>query len=383
MAVRKKVKRKTKRAGNKKAAPSSTSFVLVSNKSYGNALKGTKIYFEGERPKGLRDDGSIQFGKNMLEALRRKFSGKVRWILTERTDSIDEKDGVFEVRTSSVMLNRMYAERFDRDRDVKNDIVQRRLFAAFPSHFVDPPPAPYVPGSLSKILSPGVAKKMSSKDKESLNAFLPEYARAEAMSSVILKASTQIESLKELAADLLKEMGTAHAESWWQSYIQSKILLIQQGYIRSIEKMNIAIGETKFPDFSLVTHDNYLDILEIKKPDTPIMKHDASRDNYYWDVEISRAVIQLENYLDAVSRHAAEVRGYILDKYNLNLKVIRPRGIILAGDARNFPTQKQKDDLRLMSQGLKNITLVTYDELHNRLSNYITVLEQYSSPGVS
>lgn len=210
--------------------------------------------------------------------------------------------------------------------------------------------------------------------------FCPNTAKAEAMSSVILKATTQIESLKELAAGLLKEMGTAHAESWWQSYIQSKILLIQQGYIRSIEKMNIAIGRTKFPDFSLVTHDNYLDILEIKKPDTPIMKHDVSRDNYYWDAEISRAVIQLENYLDAVSRHAAEVRSYILDKYSLNLKVVRPRGIILAGDARNFPTQKQKDDLRLMSQGLKNITLVTYDELHTRLSNYITVLEQYSSP---
>jgi hypothetical protein len=39
---------------------------------------------------------------------------------------------------------------------------------------------------LSEILSPGVAKKMSSKDKESLSAFLPEYAKAEAMSSVIL-----------------------------------------------------------------------------------------------------------------------------------------------------------------------------------------------------
>lgn len=175
MAVRKKLKRKKRRSGNNKSAAPSVRFVLVSNKSYGNALKGTRIYFEGERPKGLRDDGSIQFGKNMLEALRRKFSAKFRWILTENTDSIEEKGGIFEVRTSMAMLNRMYAERFERDRDVKNDIVQRRLFAAFPSHFVDPPPAPYLPGSLSKILSPGVAKKMSSKDKESLNAFLPEY----------------------------------------------------------------------------------------------------------------------------------------------------------------------------------------------------------------
>jgi Domain of unknown function (DUF4263) len=204
------------------------------------------------------------------------------------------------------------------------------------------------------------------------------------MSSVLLKASTQIESLKELAVDLLKEIGTPHAESWWQTYIQKNILLIQQGYIRSIEKMNIAIGGTKFPDFSLVTHDNYLDILEIKKPDTPVLEHDNSRDNFFADAEIARAVIQLENYLHNVSQHGVAVRSHILDNYRLDLKVVRPRGIILAGDARKFTSQKQKDDFRLLSQGLKNIAILTYDELHTRLSNYITVLEHFSmSPPVS
>lgn len=381
MGPKKRMKRKkTTASKGKRAKAPSLAFVTVSNKSYGNALKGTKVYFEGKRPTRLRDDGSIQFGKNMLEALQKKFPGRMRWILTEKTDSIERANGIVNVRTSLGLLGRMGSEKFERDRDVKNDIVQRKLSAVYPSDFTDPPPAPYIPGSLSKILTAGVSKKMSSKDKEALNAFLPEYIKAEAMSSVILKASTQIESLKELAADLLKEMDAGHAESWWQSYVQGKILLIQQGYIRSIEKMNISIGNTKFPDFSLVTHDNYLDILEIKKPDTPVLKLDASRGNYFWDAEISRAVIQLENYLDTVSRHANAVRSYILDEYDLNLKVVRPRGIILAGDARKFTTAKQRDDFRLMSQGLKNITILTYDELHTRLNNYITVLEQFSAP---
>jgi hypothetical protein len=143
--------------------------------------------------------------------------------------------------------------------------------------------------------------------------------------------------------------------------------------------MNIGIGEVKFPDFSLVTHDNYLDILEIKKPDTPILKFDSSRNNYYWDAEISRAIIQVENYLANVSRFASEVRSFILDKYAINLKVVRPRGIILAGDARTFTEQKQKDDFRLLSHGLKNVNILTYDELATRLHNYIEVLEQFSS----
>jgi hypothetical protein len=54
--------------------------------------------------------------------------------------------------------------------------------------------------------------------------------------------------------------------------IQGRILIIQQGYIRSIEYLNVAIGNTKFRDFALVTHDNYLDILEIKEAQYPNSK---------------------------------------------------------------------------------------------------------------
>ena len=95
-----------------------------------------------------------------------------------------------------------------------------------------------------------------------------------------------------MAADLEKALPAGHRESWWQTYIRSKILLIQQGYIKAIEKMNIAIGNTKFPDFSLVTYDNYLDILEIKKLSTDIFKFDKSRGNYFFDPENSKAVVQ-------------------------------------------------------------------------------------------
>jgi hypothetical protein len=376
----KKKKNKKKKRSLVPKAVSETGSVPVSNPSYGSSLKGTKIHYEGGRPSRLRDDGSIQFGKNILEILRKRFDNKVRWIITPQTDSIEERAGEFHVRISQKLLSRMSGEKFERDRDVKNEIVQRKFYAVFSTYFTTPPPAVYAPGALYRILGPGVAKKLSSKDKEALNAFLPEYLKTEAMSAIVLKASTQVESLKELASELESEIASSHAESWWQTYIQNKILLIQQGYIRAIDKMNVGVGETKFPDFSLVTHDNYLDILEIKKPDTSVLKLDASRNNYYWDAEISRAIIQVENYLANVARFASEVRSFILDKYGINLKVVRPRGIILAGDARTFTDQKQKDDFRLLSHGLKNVNILTYDELATRLNNYIEVLEQYSSP---
>ena len=142
--------------------------------------------------------------------------------------------------------------------------------------------------------------------------------------------------------------------------------------------MNIALVTTKFPDFSLITHDGYLDILEIKKPNTPLLKEDSSRDNYYWDAEITKSLIQVENYIENISHHADAIRSQIKDNLKIDLKILRPRGIVLAGDTRKFSSQKEKDDFRLLSLATKNVSFVTYDELLSRLNNYIKVLEDHS-----
>lgn len=353
-------------------------YVVVSNSSYGKALKGLRIYFEGKRPTRLSDDGRITFGKNILETLGKKFGERFRWIITEEKDEITVKYGITYVRTSQALLNRMFGENFERSREVKNEIVQRRFFYAFPTHFTASPPSAYVPGSIAKLLSPDILPKLSSEDKEAVNQILPEFLKAEAMSSIAIKA-VEIDSLKRLAAEFKAELNNQHPESWWQNYVQARILLMQQGYIRPLEKMNVAIGNTKYPDFALVTHDNYLDILEIKKPDTTILKEDKSRGNYHWDTDISRAIIQVENYLEHIANQAAEVRSFVKDNYALELKVVRPRGFILAGNSAEFSSQKQRDDFRLLSHGLKNVTVITYDELLVRLENHIRVLEKYSS----
>lgn len=363
-----------------KVTASGKKFVTVSNKSYGNALKGMRIYYEGTRPSNLGEDGRISFGKHMLEHLRKKFAAKFRWILTPSIDSITISYGVARVRTSKAFMARLNGESYERTRDIKNDIVSRRLASAFPSHFTSANTSVYVPNTLAKVVSKDIVSKLSSQDRDAINAFLPDYLASESAKSVsALKASAEIESLRGLADSFETAMGQQKSEAWWQSFIKANILLIQQGYIKAIEKMNTAIGNTKFPDFLLVTHDNYLDILEIKKPSTELLKHDASRNNYFWDSEVSKAVVQVENYISNITLHADNVRTYILDTYKIDLKIVRPRGIILVGDAGTLTSQKQRDDLRLLSQGLKNINIVTYDELLTRLRNYIEVLEEASA----
>ena len=49
----------------------------------------------------------------------------------------------------------------------------------------------------------------------------------------------------------------------------------------------------------------------------------------------------------------------------------------MAGNTSQFASQKGKDDFRLLSQSLKSITVLTYDELPIRLRNYIEALESH------
>jgi hypothetical protein len=368
-------KKLTKEKAAKKRVP--RNYVVVTSRFYGKDLQGTRIYFEGKKPSTLRTDGTIKLGKHILETLRSKFN-KFRWIITPSEDSIKIERNIVRVRTSQRMLRRMSKEEWDRGRDIKNDIVRRFFAIAFPGHFTSVGASTYVPGTLAAMLRPQMVQRLSSADKEALTAFIPEFAASEAIGTVSrLRVTTEIKTLTELADDLEKQIVAERAESWWQTYIEAKILLIQHGYIKALPKLNIALGNTKYPDFSLITHDNYLDILEIKKPNTPLLKLDKDRGNYFWENEIAKAIIQVENYIAHVSSHAADLRSYVLDNFEIDMKAIRPRGIILTGDTRNFEGQKIKDDFRLLREGIKNVTILTYDELLTRLQNYIAVLREF------
>src|SRR5437016_2128757 len=97
-------KLKAGRSENRRTRSGDLKYVAVTNRGYGKALKGTKIYYEGKKPKGLNKDGSISFGKHILETLKGKFGDKFRWIITEQEDSIKSTYNIYRVRTSQKTL---------------------------------------------------------------------------------------------------------------------------------------------------------------------------------------------------------------------------------------------------------------------------------------
>jgi len=352
-------------------------YVIVDRKNWGKKLKGIKIFYEGERPSVLKDDGNITFGKYFLEVFQEKFE-TFEWIITKDKDEIHKEGQKYIIRTSLKTLRKLNSKSFGATHDIRVELLLNEISPLYPSKLASSSKSTYIPGSLSKSLSTSILTKLSEEDKEALDKFIPEYLSKESVASTKISAKTQIKTLENIATEIINEIPKTHAESWWQTYIKSNILLILQGYLYSIEKLNVSFGDTKYPDFLLITHDNFLDILEIKKPSTKLLKKDDSRNNYYWDTEISKAIIQVENYIELISNNSDKLRNFIKDNYNIELKIVRPRGLILAGTSKEFVNRKMKDDYRLLTQANKNISFLNYDELSIRLSNYINVLNGHS-----
>jgi len=143
-------------------------------------------------------------------------------------------------------------------------------------------------------------------------------------------------------------------------------------YAAVIEKQSIAIGG-KYPDFMLVDAYGYVDIYEIKKPDTDLLKYDEGRDNYYWSAEVSRAVSQTEKYIDEVNKNRLDIADKVRRKYKTEVNLIRPRGFIVVGKRKQLANRSMKDDFRILNDSLKNIDIIFFDDL---LDNVILLYER-------
>lgn len=239
----------------------------------------------------------------------------------------------------------------------------------------------YQGGEIASILRRNkVAQKLSEEDLQGLRDFFPKIfesslkgrkkgvrAEREALIRGTKKITDRIfldEVINEFEAKLKKKT----SEEDWQKFLKNKVFLFLGNYVTSIDKQNVSI-DVSYPDFVLVDVYGFIDVFEIKRHDTPLMSLDTSHDNYYWRPEVAQAISQIENYIDAVITNAAEYTKAIRRKKHVDIKVVRPRGYIIAGASQQFKTEKEVEDFRKLGSSLKNISFILYDELFERLKN--------------
>ncbi|TQF27428.1 hypothetical protein UNPF46_30650 [Bradyrhizobium sp. UNPF46] len=317
--------------------------------------------------------------KHTLEHLKKKFKNFTLTITPE--DNSVLKDGsLFKVRLSARVIKKYGTRRWDGTRQLNLKLGQQMLAEVYPEHFPSASYHAYQRGMFAEILTSVDQRLISTEDREALTKFVTGASTSQTLdipTAYQAKQDVQLIYLRRLVEEFDAEVTTGHDESWWQKYFEKNILFFQESYIRRLEKLNIIVAGTQYPDFCVVTSDGYLDILEIKKPGTTLLSEDKSRHNFYWSTEIAKAISQVENYIDNITKQSDAIRSKLRDDLGIDLRIIKPRGLVVAGSTSEFTGKPAKaDDFRLLNEGLKNVQIVPYNELSQRLKNTIVSIDK-------
>ena len=68
-------------------------------------------------------------------------------------------------------------------------------------------------------------------------------------------------------------------------------------------------------------------------------------------------------------RHSDDYMRAVKRKKQVTIRVVRPRGYIVAGTSKQFHGEKESGDFHKLGAALKNINFILYDELLERLKN--------------
>lgn len=159
------------------------------------------------------------------------------------------------------------------------------------------------------------------------------------------------------------------SESDWGTFLEKNLFLIDSKYVKAIPELNVVLAGARKVDFGLIDAQGYLDMFEIKKPQTELLATKQDRGNYYWHPNATMALMQAEKYL-----YYAESRRKILEEdierqKKHKVTVIKPRAYIIMGNTSQLDTKEKQEDFRVLRSSLKNLEIILYDELLERLKN--------------
>lgn len=171
-------------------------------------------------------------------------------------------------------------------------------------------------------------------------------------------------------------------ESVWQKFFENFLSFLIFSYREIYPKIELNVQlKKKYPDFIGINHYGGVDIIEIKTHLKKALTKDPSHDNYAFSSEMSKAIIQTINYMDALIQEKikkktakADLKGKILEG-----NIYRPEGIIIISDYDNLVSgvkttdaefEKVKRDFTKLRNGLNNIRIITFNELLDMAENY-------------
>lgn len=179
-------------------------------------------------------------------------------------------------------------------------------------------------------------------------------------------------ALKETINAFEAKLKADESEQKWGEFLQKHLYLLDSKYVHVIGQLNVVLGGQRNVDFGMVDSQGYLDLFEIKKPTTALLARSVDRGNYYWSTDTVKAIAQAEKYLFNAERKAASLAEDIRREKKISVAVVRPRAVLVIGNSSQLDSEEKETDFRVLRMALKNVEIVTYDELLQRLKNQMS-----------
>jgi len=192
-----------------------------------------------------------------------------------------------------------------------------------------------------------------------------------------------ISNLKKVINNWRDNATNPNEEYWQNQFLQNPFILSQVfPYPIILLKDKAYVGGKTFDN----TGGNLVDFLckndltqnavliEIKTPTTPLLSKKYRSDIYNISSELSGATLQISNYRRTLSMEYYNVSSKSSD----SIEPFHPQCVVIIGSVKYELTDSEKrKSFELFRNDLKDIQILTYDELFGKLSSLIDMMEGY------
>lgn len=205
----------------------------------------------------------------------------------------------------------------------------------------------------------------SNNDKQQLvkiiseNELLPEDVIAG------IQVQRKLKNIQEFESMLFQGL----AEQEWQEWFEDNSWILGSEFVKILDERKI--DSSHITDFIMKAHDGFLDIVEIKKPDTQqkFWSDTKDHDNYVPSNELVKAITQSIRYIYEIEREANSVK--FLEKTE-GVKTIKPRCLLIFGRSHDW-NKEQHEAYRILNSSYHNLSVLTYDHVLKRAKSILGV----------
>ncbi len=129
----------------------------------------------------------------------------------------------------------------------------------------------------------------------------------------------------------------------------------------------------KYPDFLLANHfTSNVSLVEIKTPKANLLGSEYRQGVYNVSSEVSGAVLQVSTDRDELLKEYYKLSH----KSEAKFDAFSPQGLVIAGTtAAELTDEARRRSFELFRQGLKDVQVITFDELFGKVAALVDILE--------